>query len=47
MDLATVTLELQQVFALVYSGLIFWGLVFIAVATIILSIITAIQELRR
>lgn len=45
MDLSTISLELQQVFAIVYAALIFWALVFMLVASIVLAIYRAASTL--
>lgn len=43
MDLTTISLELQQVFILAYAALLFWALVLIVVATIVLGLIRVVQ----
>lgn len=43
MDLTTISLELQQVFILAYAALLFWALVLIAVATMVLALIRVVQ----
>ncbi len=45
MSLATISLELQQVFAIAYAALIFWGLVFTVVASILLAIYRAASNM--
>lgn len=45
MDLNTITLELQQVFVIVYAGLLFWGLVMMVVASIVLAIYQAASKI--
>lgn len=45
MSLSTISLELQQVFSIVYAGLIFWGLVFTVVASILLAIFRAASNM--
>ena len=45
-NINTITLELQQVFVLVYSGLIFWSLAAMAAGTIVVAIMTAVNNFR-
>lgn len=45
MSLAEISLELQQVFAVAYAALIFWGLVFIVVASIMLAVFRAASNM--
>ncbi|NJN96441.1 MAG: hypothetical protein HC875_21205 [Anaerolineales bacterium] len=47
MDPATISLELQQVFVLVYGALIFWALTFVVAGSIALAIIQAAKEFMR
>lgn len=43
MDLSTISLELQQVFVMAYAALLFWALVLMVAATIVLALIRVIQ----
>lgn len=45
MDLTTISIELQQIFAIVYAALIFWALVFLLVASIVLAVYRAASTL--
>jgi hypothetical protein len=45
MSLAEISLELQQVFALVYAALVFWALVFVVVASILLAVFRAASNI--
>lgn len=47
MNLSTLSLELQQVFALVYAALIFWALVLIVVASVGLAVFRAAHNMLR
>ena len=47
MDFNTISLELQQIFALVYGALIFWALVFMAAGAIATSIWAVVDDFRR
>jgi hypothetical protein len=45
MNLSTISLELQQVFAIVYAALVFWALVFMLTGAIVLALYRAASTL--
>jgi len=47
MDFNSVSVELQQIFSLVYGALMFWALVFMAVGAIATSIWAVVDDIRR
>jgi len=47
MDLTVISAEIQQVFVFVYAALIFWALVFMVAASILLAFIDLINRYRQ